>query len=307
MNTHPDLDQSITAWLEAEAPERAPERLLSVSRDRIRLTRQRRLPWPARGMPITGTALRLAVGVAAVVALAVIGVRLLPDGRSISGPNPSPSPSRSPSPTPTPLTSTLAQGPPYVPASGLMESGRYRLGRITFTVPDGWTAYQEWAVLRGDYAADPPDGAGFVRWRIGSVYADPCHWSTSPTISTGSTVDDVVNAFKAQDRGGHVVTPIDVTVEGYRGKLIDLVVPAGIDFADCDQGEYHSWISPNEGDRYNQGPGQHDVLRIVDVGGTVEAILTDYSVATSAAVRAELQAMVDSVVFDTPAASSPSP
>jgi hypothetical protein len=301
MSTLPDLDRAISAWLVAEAPERAPERLIAVSRDRIQMTRQRQGPWPARALPAVSSSLRLALGATAALTVAVIGASLLPGGPSLGGPGPSPSP------TPTPLASTLSQGPPYVPASGLMAAGRYRLGRITFTVPEGWTAYQEWAALHGDYAADPPDGAGFVRWRIGSVYADPCHWKTSPTVSTGSTVEGVINAFKAQDRGGQVVTPTDTTVDGYRGKLIDLIVPTDIDFVDCDQGEYHSWISPNEGDRYNQGPGQHDVLRIVDVGGTVEAILTDYSVATSADVRAQLQAMVDSVVFDAPAIPSSSP
>jgi len=302
MNARLDPDPRIAAWLKDEAPDRAPERLLTASRERIQSTHQRRAWWPARSLSVMNTALRLGLGAAAVLMVAVIGVSLLPDGRTIGGPDPTP--------TPTPLASAApssAQGPPYVPGSGLMSAGRYRLGRITFAVPRGWTAFEEWAVLHGDYAADPPDGAGFVRWRIASVNTDPCHWSTSTTISTGSTVDGVINAFKAQDRGGRVVTPVDTTVGGYRGKLIDLVVPADIDFADCDQGEYHSWTSPNEGSRYNQGPGQHDVLRIVDVGGTVEAILTDYSVATSAPVRAQLQAMVDSVVFDAPPNPSPSP
>jgi len=304
MSTRPDLDRQINAWLVAEAADRASERLLAVSRDRIQATRQRRTPWPVRSLSVMNTTLRLGLGAAAVLAIAVIGVSLLPGGQSFGGPTPTSTP------TATPLTSAApssAQGPPYVPGSGLMTAGRYRLGRITFAIPEGWTAFEEWAVLHGDYAANPPDGAGFVRWRIVSVYANPCHWSTSTTISTGSTVDGVVDAFKAQDRGGTVVTPVDTTVGGYRGKLIDLVVPADIDFADCDQGEYHSWNSPNEGSRYNQGPGQHDVLRIVDVGGSVEAILTDYSVATPAAVRAQLQAMVDSVVFDTPASPSASP
>jgi hypothetical protein len=304
MSTRPDLDRSITAWLVARAPERAPERVLAVSRDRIQTTRQRRTPWPVRSVPVLSTPVRLALGAAAVLLIAVIGVSLLPERRTIGGPQPTPIPTPS---APVSAAPSLAQGPPYVPGSGVMTAGRYRLGRITFDVPKGWTAFEEWAVLHGDYAANPPDGAGFVRWRIASVYADPCHWTTSATIPTGSTVDGVVNAFKAQDRGGSVVTPVDTAVGGYRGKLIDLVVPADIKFSDCDKGEYHSWAAPNEGDRYNQGPGQHDVLRIVDVGGSIEAILTDYSVAAPAAVRAQLQSMVDSVVFDAPANPSASP
>ena len=37
MTTRPDPDPRIAAWLEAEAPDRAPERLLSASRDRIQI------------------------------------------------------------------------------------------------------------------------------------------------------------------------------------------------------------------------------------------------------------------------------
>jgi hypothetical protein len=303
MSSDRDVTRIVRSWLE-EGASALPDRVLDAVLDQVPATSQRRPWWPAPRLATIRPAFRAALGAAAVLTVAIVGVGLWAGGQAVVGPVSTPTPT--PRSSGTPLASPLLQGPPYVPASGLMTAGRYRLGRITFTVPEGWTAFQEWAVLHGDYAAAPPDGAGFVRWRIGSVYADPCHWSKSPTISTGSTVDGVVNAFKAQDRGGQVVTPMDTVVDGYRGLLIDLIVPTDVDFANCDQGEYHSWISANEGDRYNQGPGQHDVLRIVDVGGSIEAILTDYSVATSAAVRTELQAMVDSVVFDTPTSPSPS-
>ena len=67
MNARPDPDVVIAAWLQDEAPEGAPERLLTASRDRIRSTHQRRAWWSARGTrPMTRTTLAAAVVVAMV-------------------------------------------------------------------------------------------------------------------------------------------------------------------------------------------------------------------------------------------------
>ena len=47
--------------------------------------------------------------------------------------------------------------------------------------------------------------------------------------------------------------------------------------------------------RHNQGPGQHDLLDVLDVNGRTLAILTTFYPANTAADRAELQAIVDSI------------
>ena len=113
-------------------------------------------------------------------------------------------------------------------------------------------------------------------------------------VCVGPKVDDLVAALAAQKRAS-TVTPVAVTIDGFSGKQIDLVVPLDVNFADCDGGEYHSWSDPTGGDRYNQGPGQHDLLDILDVNGRTLVILRAYSPATSAADLAEQQAIVDSI------------
>ena len=45
------------------------------------------------------------------------------------------------------------------------------------------------------------------------------------------------------------------------------MVPLDIDIAACDGGQYNSWTDAPGGDRYNQGPGQHDLIDILDVNG----------------------------------------
>ena len=48
---------------------------------------------------------------------------------------------------------------------------------------------------------------------------------------------------------------------------MEMTTPAGIDVADCDEGEFRTWIDPMEGQR-NLEAGQRDLLWIVDVDGT---------------------------------------
>ncbi len=51
----------------------------------------------------------------------------------------------------------------------------------------------------------------------------------------GPTVDALVAALVAQKRGA-TVTPVDVTIDGFRGKQIDLMVPLAVKIAACDGG-----------------------------------------------------------------------
>jgi hypothetical protein len=78
MSTNIDPRRSVRAWLEAEAPDRAPGRLIDASRDRIRSTRQRR-PWlPARRASDMNSYAKWAIAAAAVVIVAIAGYNLLP-------------------------------------------------------------------------------------------------------------------------------------------------------------------------------------------------------------------------------------
>ena len=110
MTARPDPDVAIASWLHDEAPERAPERLLTASRDRIRSTRQRRAWWPVRWTrPMTRTTL---------AAAAVVAVVALGGAFAMGGPSPAPSANPSPSlPGVVPPSSTPSATPPNPSAS----------------------------------------------------------------------------------------------------------------------------------------------------------------------------------------------
>jgi hypothetical protein len=73
------------------------------------------------------------------------------------------------------------------------------------------------------------------------------------------------------------------------------MVPLNAKIVACDEATYKSFTDASGGDRYNQGPGQHDLLDILDVNGTT--LVTDrvFYPANTAADLAELQAIFDSI------------
>ena len=189
-----------------------------------------------------------------------------------------------------------------MPPSGLLAPGTYRtdFGEgvvITFTLPADWTSLGG-GVVRN---ADQPNGLAFTTWQIAMVYSDPCHWQTTGA-AVGPTVDDLVTALVAQKRGA-TVTPTAVTIDGYTGKQVDLMVPLDVAFTSpsvavaCDGSQYKTWTDTSGGDRYNQGPGQHDLLDVLDVGGRTVAIQRSFYPANTAADVAELQAIVNSITI----------
>lgn len=234
-------------------------------------------------------AMRIVVAAAAVVVVALIALNLMPSNRGVGGP-----PSIAPTPSPTPA--------PTLP-TGEIPPGTYGNLFVTYTVPAGWSRPDGSApTIFRDGNTTPPTGMVVDLWQgIDTVYSDPCHWQTTG-VKIGPTVDNLVAALVAQKRGS-TVTPVDVTIGGFHGKEIDLMVPLGVKFdadssaSGCDGGQYKSWIGtagPGD-DRYNQGPGQHDLLDILDVNGQTWAINRTFWPANTAADRAELQAIVDSI------------
>jgi hypothetical protein len=289
VSTDREVTRIVRSWLE-EGATALPDRVLDAVLDQIPSTRQRRAWWPARRLPQMNTSIRIAMAAAVVVILALIGVNLVPrtGGTGGFGGSPStPGPTATPAPTPTPTPV------PTLPQSGLLTPGMYRSDFMTYTLPAGWSAYQAWGATKND--GNPPNGVFIAPWsQIATVYRDPCKWQTSATSVAGPTVDALVAALVAQTRGA-IVTPADVTIDGFRGKEIDLMVPVDVTVTACDGGQYKAWTDSAGGDRYNQGPGQHDRLDILDVGGRTLVIDRVYYAATTAADRAELQALFDSI------------
>ena len=73
----------------------------------------------------------------------------------------------------------------------------------------------------------------------------------------GPTVDDLATALSQLAPFEVTAPPTDVTLFGYPGKHLELTVPDR-GFADCGNGELHSWISPLNGGSFSgyDGPGR---------------------------------------------------
>ena len=240
---------------------------------------------------------RIAIAAAAVLAVAVVGIKVLPGGSQVGGPGPSPTPTPSPIPLPT---GSLAPATTYT----VSDPGSIAGSRLTWTVPAaGWLSIDATGIIEKHDLA----GQGSVldvaisTWMIDNVYTDACHWNgTALAPPVGPTAADLAKALVAEPRSG-ASPPTDVTVGGYPAKRLELSAPAGLDLTTCDRGgQLGRWFwsgDPSNGVPYTYGAGQRNVVYIVDVAGKRQVIDTMYLPGTSAKDLAELQAVVDSIVI----------
>jgi hypothetical protein len=165
--------------------------------------------------------------------------------------------------------------------------------QITFDVPDGWRGSDQ-GVIDSDFGADGPNGAELAFWTVSNVYADPCQWRTSAAREPGTSVSDLVAALATQ-RGHASGDRIKANVDGFEATELEMRVPTSLQLGRCDNGEFHSWRSP-QGER-TQDPGQIDQLFVVNVDGVRLVIDASYFPGTSGGDRSALFDMVRSIHF----------
>ncbi|KQR12134.1 hypothetical protein [Cellulomonas sp. Leaf334] len=236
-----------------------------------RVRRRRRAAAVAAGAVIT-----------AVVAVAVVVVgQLLPRAPEPAEPSPS---------GPVLTLPQTTEGVPIVP-------GRYVLPVLdapadwtlepVVTVPEGFLGLDA-GVTSGDFETD--DARVLWLWNIDSVFTHPCELGAT-AAPVGPTVADLAAALAAQPMRA-ATAPVPVTVGGYEGLYLELSVPDDIDPDACPVGRFSSW----EG-RWQQVPGQVDLLWIVDVDGQRITVDASLSPGTSPQEAAELTDMVASTRF----------
>ncbi|MGZ8822154.1 MAG: hypothetical protein ACXWX1_12635 [Aeromicrobium sp.] len=175
------------------------------------------------------------------------------------------------------------------------------------TVPEGWHNLDGWIVNRPRAGFGlPPVAIQF--WDVKEVYGHPCDWNGT-LFDPGPGVDDLANALVAIPLR-NATEPVDVTVGGFEGKYLEWSVPGdmratGDDFLDCDEAspglhDFLSWTGRGPGtDRYHQGPGQVDLLWILDVNGSRLVIDAFQMPGATQAERDEIRQVVESITFET--------
>jgi len=304
----------VVAWYREDAHENA-ERVLLAALNEIDHTRQRRSWWPAWRSPDMSNFAKVLVATAAVVAVVVVGIKLIPGNQTTAGeappaaspstPSPSLSPSPSPSPSPTPMPTATPVVDARIPDGGTMQPGSYvthgwqRDDGLTLrlTVPAGWYGFGD-----GTIFPDGADGTPLQFIYVTALNSDLCHWKGKKgEVDVGTTVDDLVAALVAQTKY-EVSDPVDVSIGGYSGKRVDVVFPAKLfkekgsgEAPGCDDAQTHLF---GDGGIYGQGPDERWQTNILDVDGTRFVIIVQDDPDTSAADRAGTAAIVDSMVIE---------
>jgi hypothetical protein len=227
------------------------------------------------------------------IALAAVGLVLLSSG----GPGPGPSPV----PTPTPIVMAQGELAPLVPGTHVTADF---LVPVTFTVPDGWEGN-----VGGPYLVDLGQ-VGFQQALAVSVfdtvYADPCDFNKGPIDPPpGPSVDDLVTALVGLP-SLVVSTPTDVTIDGYRGKQLTLTAPSSLSGCTLSpDSDLRIWALPL-GATHGMNPGYISHLWILDVDGQRVVIDTAEWPGQTAATKAEIQGVLDSIQLE-PAQPTASP
>ena len=236
------------------------------------------------------TMTRLAFAAAVVVALGVAWVTLGPSG-GIGGPR------ATPTAIPTPVASpsdVVGLNPNGILAPGTWHFEYARTAGadastgpdVMITIPStGWTNFEGFAADKnyGGLA-----GPSFLVWHIFGVEAQPCT-TGDPVLATpspGPTVDDLISVLGAQT-GVAASKPVDVTIDGFVGKSIELTVPS--DITACTAGFYPF------SDKFAQDPNEVERIYVLDVQGARFTFFLRIPARTTPADLAELQGIVDSV------------
>jgi hypothetical protein len=301
MTSERETLRRIESWLE-DGRTRLPDHVLDAVLDQVRSTPQRRRRWSARTISRVDAVARYGIAAAAMAVVAVVGLNLLGADLGLPGgvgaqasPSPNATPRSDPNGALQPGSYTARPLP--APGDGLT---------VTYTVPAGWAALGDIGLIPdGAPTTEPPGGTAIQFTDVRTINGDPCAWSgEDDDITVGPAVDDLVEALRAQS-SYEVSRAVDVSMGGYNGKRVDIVSPTD-PFAGqtprapgCDGERFRLWsdVLGPEG-VYVQGPANRWRTNILDVAGTRLVIVVQDFPGTSSADRAELDAIVASLVIN---------
>lgn len=151
--------------------------------------------------------------------------------------------------------------------------------RVLFDVTE-----EGWEPAFGAVQSNPDGYTGVFITAIDNLAVDGCIDHSPRVPAVGPTAADLASALTSLPPFDVVAAPSDVTAFGYTGKHLKLRVPEMTmdesaanyhDFADCVEGELHSWFAKNnDGPFYGyDGPGVTEEMWILDTPGTRVVII----------------------------------
>jgi hypothetical protein len=291
----------IESWME-DGRTRLPDHVLEAVLDQLPTSPQRRPAWPTR---ITSRSAfgRWSIAAAAVLIVSIAGFNVLGpnlDRPGGFGAQPSPSPLA----TPRPLHEGTLKPGTYVAHPLPAPNGELS---VIYTVPAAWEAVGDAGLIPvGDPTTAGPGGMAIQFLEITSLNSNPCEWAgTDDDVSFGRTVDDLVQALRAQTRY-EVSDPVDIAIGGYSGRRVDIEFPTEVfegqtsTARGCDDDRIRPWNTSahGEGGVYAQGPSNRWQTNVLDVQGTRLVVVVQDFPGTRRADRAELNAIVASLVIE---------
>jgi hypothetical protein len=209
----------------------------------------------------------------------------------------------SPPPPSETAASPSAASPGELPQGGFIKlsAGNYSLAdfpvQISFDIPTaevpaGWFACSSSPVEQGIcYEWSPEQFVAVVFQIVENVRTPPCSDQENAELldpPVGPSVDDLVTAISDLE-GYEATAPEDITVSGFEGKEFTLTV---VHHAGCGA----SWSTA---DRVTgTGPGEINLLRVLDVDGERVMIAGVYSASTSEDVITTAEQVMDSVQIE---------
>jgi hypothetical protein len=165
--------------------------------------------------------------------------------------------------------------------------------RVVYEIAaDGWSPW-----MGASKSTDDGD-IGVSIATVTNLVRNGCHDNSRVDPPIGPTVDDLVRALTHLAPFRVTSPPTDVTIDGYRGKHLELTVPK-IDFARCVGGKLRSWIAPPYGAFYGySGPGYIEDFWIVDVEGSRLMIAAERPPDVPTKDMAEMRAILDSIQIE---------
>ena len=215
-------------------------------------------------------------------------------------------PARNPAATPHPTPPAIAV---EAGATQLVPAGPTPV-RISLSLPDGWQRTGDTIIAKP--SVDSAVGLSISAWSLRHVNVYPCRWSGGAFADEGLMgfargEAQALSSWWGQDPlmppdSNAPIAPIatkpqSATLGGYPAWSLEVLIPTDLDLGACDGGQLVLWDTAIGAVRTSV-PGELNRLWVVDANGEPIVIDAGASLVASAPERAELQAIVDSIVIE---------